>query len=905
MRKKHLKHGFSLVELVVVTMLMGIITTALVMILRPSQQHYKNITNKAYEQQTIINATDVINGSLRYATNLKIIYADENDKVGGVPVGSMVDPAAYPSFIKLANGVRETIGTFDARGYAIKGTTATMAAEQSVLSKALFSDYDYQFSIEAYNTTPGNQSITIGIAATPMRQNASRTAMELDTDRTYEFSETFKFLNFINKGMVGDKMGNFDIDTSILPDKGSIYIFFAQPKNVKETGTKVVLNTHGGELPINNGAYDPKVLYLEPNKEGEVDYNRIYFVNHASVHTNNTSEFKPSAHNGATYTHWKTNGTATFDDDTQDFNLGQIYPDEYIDIEWGEDGSAYVEIAANQVYQEAAGTHQMIQASKVLVKVTQADFSDSPVKYFYYADDYVDTTALPNNSLFLHNTWDPAHPEFGDPTLKSKTKVIHYVHRMGDTVKGVRVEASTTGPAASVTGASGLVNCPNTMDVTLVLKGNDTDTSTASVYSGNTSTLLHKFTLEDSDPDEIWVCNGVKYDDPSAIPDDPDPITIHFVPSYEMSFNGLSVGTNVPHLSEIDGNEIPAMESPMVLPTDSKTDYKIVIAEGGNAHLVLKDQYGGDIPIMSISGGIAFFPLTHEDSGNEYWLYNGHVFYSEADLPKFSYEVNVHYLYVPGSTDRGLMVFDYDDIPASTELNGSTLADRDSTNGGWSSDGRGVRLENKADFDLKINLANPSARVNLMLLNQYDAVNLVAIDTNTVHDIWIVSDSSGAKIVSEEDWNAAKEARESGSGTAGPVGEGTLTIETAGSRLDGLNGGNGKYNTYITTITYRNNSDAPVSSYNFSLNLPDSLVSSIDRSDFSIPDASVHGTNYQLNGNFIGVNVSGRTINVYNVSQSWGELILNPGDYITIEVKLYNYNPGFAESELGDPTFAG
>ena len=77
MRNK-LKKGFTLVELVVVLILMGLITTAIAMVLRPTTSLYIDVNNKTNEEVAAITLFDVLNGELRYATDINIVSATDD-----------------------------------------------------------------------------------------------------------------------------------------------------------------------------------------------------------------------------------------------------------------------------------------------------------------------------------------------------------------------------------------------------------------------------------------------------------------------------------------------------------------------------------------------------------------------------------------------------------------------------------------------------------------------------------------------------------------------------------------------------------------------------------------------------------------------------------------------------------
>lgn len=639
MRK--LKKGFTLVELVVVTMLLGIIMTALVIILRPSQKYYKNITNKAFEELACITAMDVVDGELRYATNLKIVYTDSNAKTAAnVDVFSLIDASKYPNYIKFDNGHRENIGKFNARGYVNKGKTSTKKAVESTLNKGTFSDYDYQFSISGINTTPKKQSLTVTVKATPMLVTAS--TVELDTEHEHQVDETFKLINMRHSDELGGDMGSLDIPLDEdVPDGGIIWVFYAKPVDIASNGSTLV-NNHESIGDLNPGAYEELMPDFELKGEDDVDYNRIYFIKHESVHTvspyGGNAEFKPNMKNGVTIEHWETKGTLTDkSDDTKNSNVGQVYADDYIDIYWGDDPNASIDISANQVYEQLAGTHQKVQASTVLATVTRADFLDQKVKYFYYADTYVDESVLPNNSLFLHNTWDPSNPEFGDPTLKSKTKTVHYVHVLGDTEKGVRLDHQAEGAKASVTGAIGYVECNNDADIVEVLKGSDTDNVSVSVYSGNSSSedkLLYKFNMEADNKDEIWVCNGQVYFSADDVPKDPDPITIHYIKAENEIYTMMGAMTHTAGKAEFESMLLSEVGTYTTIGLDGNKDIKLQIGLGGDAYCILYDGAGNTYPITLANNPDSqpLSPATDAQAGNEYWLYDGKLYGSQDEV---------------------------------------------------------------------------------------------------------------------------------------------------------------------------------------------------------------------------------------------------------------------------------
>jgi hypothetical protein len=179
--------------------------TAVVMIIRPTQKHYLNITNKAQEENKCIQLTDLIDSELRYATAVRIVYSGYNGSMGPgqTAVSSLgTEASKYPNYIRLSNNHRENIGMFDARGFAEKGRTGSSTPQTTILNKAFFTDFDYQFSISGVNTSSGQQSLSLKIDCTPMIVQANN--VDRDEDRTHSFEETFKFMNLRNKANIGD-----------------------------------------------------------------------------------------------------------------------------------------------------------------------------------------------------------------------------------------------------------------------------------------------------------------------------------------------------------------------------------------------------------------------------------------------------------------------------------------------------------------------------------------------------------------------------------------------------------------------------------------------------------------------------------------------------------------------------
>lgn len=223
--KRKVQKGFTLVELIVVMILMGILMTAVVMILRPSQNTFRNITNKAYEEQAALQISKLLNGSLRYSTGVKVVCNN-----GDVPTES--ERGGHTKYIKLSNDYRDFNDTDKkayykgARGNFERGKIegSTMTVLPSAVNKATFDDYDFQFSIPEFNSKDEQASLTIALKAMPMAvgEKAEQEVAEdigkpnpaflPQWDKYYTYSETFEFINIRNKDSINKKTTGVSVD---------------------------------------------------------------------------------------------------------------------------------------------------------------------------------------------------------------------------------------------------------------------------------------------------------------------------------------------------------------------------------------------------------------------------------------------------------------------------------------------------------------------------------------------------------------------------------------------------------------------------------------------------------------------------------------------------------------------
>ena len=232
--KKNIKKGFTLIELVVVTALMGIITTAIVMVLQPVRNIYSNVTAKSAEEDAVIILTEYLNNELRYSSNVEVICNNETD-ITNVLTESIKNDSGeyvYDKFIMISNDTRSS-SVKGAGGYTRKGLISSLSSTSACVSDAILDEYNYEFSIEDYSDEEGNESLTIGVEARIMTDNG--TAFVPDPDYVYNYSETFKLLNI--QEQVGSKDTIEFTVTGEDTDYDTIWILYKEPESDTTAGS--------------------------------------------------------------------------------------------------------------------------------------------------------------------------------------------------------------------------------------------------------------------------------------------------------------------------------------------------------------------------------------------------------------------------------------------------------------------------------------------------------------------------------------------------------------------------------------------------------------------------------------------------------------------------------------------
>lgn len=688
---KRLKHAFTLVELVVVTMLLGVIMTSIVMIIRPTQKHYNNITNKAQEQNKCIPVSDIIDAELRYSTALKIIYTDKNgNTASNGSVWDNVDAADYPNFFHLSNNHREMIGAFNARGYAEKGQTQTGNTVYSMINKGYFTDFDYQFSIPGINTAAGQQSLTLKIDAAPMLVTAD--SVTLDEDRTHSFEETFKLMNLRNKSSLGGRVLDMSIPSDSLEDYvnagsdefGDIYIFYALPRDVASSGGTTSTPVHGTGFDF-GGAYDSAVPNLHINDVNEVDHAVIHLVAGSEY----TGAYKITAYNP---------------DGSQ--KSGQIFS---LSPDWnlagnGQNLSGNRDIRVNCADETGYITiNATDRSNQEIGRIDLSAFAVTPEIWVYDMQIYyTDPSAVPEN----------AH-----------TTVIHYLYSIGETYRGLCFSNATADPhTIRVNGdIPGVVACDGDRDIQVLVYDADSHVDVSPGYSPAT-TSSGSFVVDYNSPAEIWVFNGVFYERASDVPERVAPITFHYLTDIFDMGHGFGLSSDPANNAISNGTLIGDM------PTYFRGD--------GNFDIVVNLNRDVTLSVYDATGGF-FNYVAWNAVQREYWIYNSALYTSMPEVASYDYDIQIHYIKSNADDDLGLRVYDIDTYAQSSQINGTWIPDRSSINADFYDNSPFTNISAQST-DFTITLKHFDARVKIMGVGRYGANSLnCQLASASPNELWI------------------------------------------------------------------------------------------------------------------------------------------------------------------------
>lgn len=478
---KKLKKGFTLIELLVVLLLMGIITTAIVMILRPTSNLAVDIDNKADEENNAITLFDYVNGKLRYATDVMIV---SNDDASVMPShGNM------KNFILLSNDTRP-VSKKGARGYAKSGLTGNPLSNATYcVSSSLLAENDYQFSIEGVNTEAKSESITFGALVHPMKATYSN--FVINEDKPYNYSETFQLVNMQNRDQLNTTVIGGLSTSGYDASKKNIWIFYEEPKEAKLTG-----NASNGGIPasagIGNATYDKM-----GKKDIDLSINNASIIVHFMSGNDTNKNF---------YWYNKSDSAkiTIFNDDGSADNNGQV-------------SAPNTGILTKTIYLEEGSTFKI-----------KADNQNREV----LSVDYASAKNTPDQEFWIYD-WESHSSEYVPPAAITKTLTIHYVAGDSSISNGIRINDSDSikdgisidggyyNDGASFTHFNS--NGSKDINVNYLFESTKIDLYTFT-NDANNGTYIASYEADAlGDFTEIWITNGVIYSSADDLPPAPTP----------------------------------------------------------------------------------------------------------------------------------------------------------------------------------------------------------------------------------------------------------------------------------------------------------------------------------------------------------------------------------------------
>ena len=473
---KKLKKGFTLVELVVVLVLMGLITTAIAMVLRPTTSLYIDVNNKTNEEIAAITLFDVLNGELRYATDINIVSATDD---------TVMPSSTLQHFIMLSNGLRDG-NHLGAHGYIKHGYTAhgIIGAKYVGNSDSLLENTDIKFSVDGYSAEVGKESLTVGAVMHPMNTKG------IMKEKEYKYSETFKLLNMQNRAQLTQTTvgtistinydgaavqdgikGLFDNNNNYTGGEQAIFIFYQRPEEAPSTVSSSSLSTSTTFQPF---------TATRGNKE--IDLGAV--IKEAVIHVDSGVTGNIELHGGVS-TIWNGNpksGDCDFPANIQDYKVNFS----------GDTANDYI------LFHLTDGTE---------FKVTGADLAASPVsieKYLY--DD--------GSGSIVHDTEYLSPDSLEQPVVQT----IHFVkHPDYPDVKGITVQ-NISGKNKAISAGAEKLNA----DAATTTKGNNfnvdivyylTDSSARIKLTGDYNTLMDVGEFTNTYCPELWITgDGVAFE---------------------------------------------------------------------------------------------------------------------------------------------------------------------------------------------------------------------------------------------------------------------------------------------------------------------------------------------------------------------------------------------------------
>lgn len=197
--KKHSSNasGFTLVELMVATIALGILMTGAFAFMKPASDNYRDTGEYTNLHGATSAISDYLTGHLRYATDILVLEGYE-----GSPVTNADSLAGtkYTHYFILDNN--RVLAPSDTAAYRKNCTGRILRSAMGlsgvnvncgvILGEGIYGDYYYHFDVEPYET-----GLKIDIAAYPAKKSVTGDYIK-DTDSKFETEITIESLNIRN-----------------------------------------------------------------------------------------------------------------------------------------------------------------------------------------------------------------------------------------------------------------------------------------------------------------------------------------------------------------------------------------------------------------------------------------------------------------------------------------------------------------------------------------------------------------------------------------------------------------------------------------------------------------------------------------------------------------------------------
>lgn len=865
---KKLKQGFTLVELIVVMCLMGIIMAIVMSVVSPASKVAAKTEHNYDLEEIALDLTRTMKATLPYATNVQIIAANDGE---GIPT-----PAAgygkYTNVYTIDNTAVRSTSKKGARGEVRVGvwneSSNTITNEEPVINEYLSSEVDIQMTIKEFNSDRGT-GVDVGNAyiifdVEGYRMEPAGDIYVPDLEHKYNYSDCFEFCNINNWNNLvlggNSSATGFRVyidQESLLTKHDKIYIFFTPAADTPiVTGKGTLAPNPGGSG--GGGAGGPAGGGTStPLPEFTVTY----------VYSDGTSTTRQVTQGGRAPVLPDTNIKPEY---TVVTPTSRWVFDGWFDLAGNKLTSSGPSVTNNVTYYAKYSEVQRIEVkyysydgttlwkTQIIDKGDVAPDVDKPVAPVGFTfDRWVPLTSSDKafgQALTAPTSYKATQRDASNMTtiivvydndLKADARVdyVNKVSQGGSPVTNDQIKNAFGTRAAGET-ITFMVEDGGAFNIALTVQDN--------IYNSTTKNI----SLQNSDLN-------------------------HTTREYHLGFdrNGdlqLSETFSAPAETKVtfvfvDDNCVASMNAKgknagVIKPQGQGT--QSVILNGNTTQLYAGDCVG--TKQLTIYTDITFnnvLNIACDGNDKTYYVYKqaGNVQYSTV-RPDRKTKVTVHF-----------------------------EEDADGIYFKWLDDGYYV-LETSST---KSNVAKNEGSV------LYGGPNICKAGTThwvEVHAKCQVADTSRANPVDIDLTKAEVELwfyggklnKTAPSGSGGSSSSG-VDVQVTGPAPSDASGENGKYKCLTYTLTVTNNSDDPLTSFDYKINLPAALgnIGGFECSISGNPHSS-KGTDSGNMGNFFSASQSGNVLTFkLNNAYDWGEFHLEKGDKVTFTFKLYNYWPGF------------